>query len=123
MGGCPGGVRGGAAASGGARTGGGAAGDRRARAADRRWDAARRLATAVSELHAHQGAHRPGLRGKPDVPRRALVMLPPRWVRRVIITPIAWVIIVVLVAVMPVALLIGLIATPLGSGRLRAPRV
>jgi 1-acyl-sn-glycerol-3-phosphate acyltransferase len=50
-------------------------------------------------------------------------MLPPRWVRRVIITPIAWVIILGLVAVMPVALLIALIASPFGSGRLRAPRV
>jgi 1-acyl-sn-glycerol-3-phosphate acyltransferase len=50
-------------------------------------------------------------------------MLPPRWVRRVIITPIAWVIILALVVVMPVALLIALIASAFGSGRLRAPRV
>jgi 1-acyl-sn-glycerol-3-phosphate acyltransferase len=50
-------------------------------------------------------------------------MLPPRWVRRVIITPIAWVIILGLAAVMPVALLIALIASPFGSGRRRAPRV
>ena len=49
--------------------------------------------------------------------------MPPRWVRRVIITPIAWVIILGLVAVMPVALLVALIASPFGSGRLRAPRV
>jgi 1-acyl-sn-glycerol-3-phosphate acyltransferase len=44
-------------------------------------------------------------------------------VRRVIITPIAWVIILALVVVMPVALLIALIASAFGSGRLRAPRV
>jgi 1-acyl-sn-glycerol-3-phosphate acyltransferase len=50
-------------------------------------------------------------------------MLPPKWVRRVVITPIAWVIIVGLVALMPVALVIALLASPFGSGRLRAPRV
>jgi 1-acyl-sn-glycerol-3-phosphate acyltransferase len=44
-------------------------------------------------------------------------------VRRVIITPIAWEIILALVVVMPVALLIALIASAFGSGRLRAPRV
>ena len=50
-------------------------------------------------------------------------MLPPKWVRRVVITPIAWVLIVGLVAVMPLALLVALLAAPFGSGRMRAPRV
>jgi 1-acyl-sn-glycerol-3-phosphate acyltransferase len=50
-------------------------------------------------------------------------MLPPKWVRRVVITPIAWAVMVALVALMPVALLVALIASPFGSGRLRAPRV
>src|SRR5689334_21550122 len=50
-------------------------------------------------------------------------MLPPKWVRRVIIAPIAWVVIVGLVAVMPVALLMALMVSSFGSGRLRAPRV
>ena len=50
-------------------------------------------------------------------------MLPPKWVRRVVITPIAWVVIVALVAIMPVALVIALIGSLFGSRRLRAPRV
>jgi 1-acyl-sn-glycerol-3-phosphate acyltransferase len=50
-------------------------------------------------------------------------MLPPKWVRRLVIAPIAWVVIVGLVAVMPVALLAALVAGPFGSGRWRAARV
>ncbi len=50
-------------------------------------------------------------------------MLPPKWVRRVVITPIAWVVIVGLVALMPVALLVALVPAPFGSGRQRAARV
>jgi hypothetical protein len=50
-------------------------------------------------------------------------MLPPKWVRRVVITPVAWLVIVALVAAMPVVLLVALIAAPFSSGRLRAFRV
>jgi 1-acyl-sn-glycerol-3-phosphate acyltransferase len=50
-------------------------------------------------------------------------MLPPRWVRRVVVAPLAWVLIVVLVASMPMWMLIGALAAPFGSGRRRALRV
>ena len=50
-------------------------------------------------------------------------MLPPKWVRRVVITPVAWLVVVALVLAMPVVLIIALLASPFGSGRLRAPRV
>jgi 1-acyl-sn-glycerol-3-phosphate acyltransferase len=50
-------------------------------------------------------------------------MLPPKWVRRVVLAPLAWVLILVLVAAMPAVLLIALLASPLGSGRRRGLRV
>jgi 1-acyl-sn-glycerol-3-phosphate acyltransferase len=50
-------------------------------------------------------------------------VLPPKWVRRVLITPVAWVLIVALAVTVPVLLLVALIAVPFGSGRRRVLRV
>jgi 1-acyl-sn-glycerol-3-phosphate acyltransferase len=50
-------------------------------------------------------------------------MLPPKWVRRIVIAPIAWLVVVGLAAALPPILLIALIASLFGSGRRRAPRV
>ncbi|GAA3270854.1 lysophospholipid acyltransferase family protein [Dactylosporangium vinaceum] len=49
--------------------------------------------------------------------------MPPRWIRRLIITPVALVLMVAVLATMPVWLLLAAALSPLGSGRLRALRV
>ncbi|WP_433085352.1 1-acyl-sn-glycerol-3-phosphate acyltransferase [Dactylosporangium sp. CA-052675] len=49
--------------------------------------------------------------------------MPPRWIRRLVLTPLTLVLLVVLLAVMPVWLLLAGALGPLGSGRLRALRV
>jgi 1-acyl-sn-glycerol-3-phosphate acyltransferase len=50
-------------------------------------------------------------------------MLPPRWLRRLVVTPLMFLALLGLVATMPVWLLIGAIVSPFGSGRLRGLRV
>lgn len=50
-------------------------------------------------------------------------MLPPRWVRRLVLTPVAWVLICVLVALMPAVLTVAALLVPFGSGRRRVLRV
>ena len=50
-------------------------------------------------------------------------MLPPRWVRRVVLTPVAWVLICALVCLMPLVLVVAALLDPLGTGRHRALRV
>jgi 1-acyl-sn-glycerol-3-phosphate acyltransferase len=50
-------------------------------------------------------------------------MLPPKWVRRIVVAPAAWLLIVALSVVLPALLLVALIASLFGSGRRRAPRV
>ena len=49
--------------------------------------------------------------------------MPPRWLRRLVIGPIAFALIVLVLATMPVWLLISALLTPFGSGRFRALRV
>jgi 1-acyl-sn-glycerol-3-phosphate acyltransferase len=50
-------------------------------------------------------------------------MLPPKWVRRILVAPLAWALFVALVAVLPVPMLVALVASLVGSGRRRALRV
>ncbi|MER7283509.1 1-acyl-sn-glycerol-3-phosphate acyltransferase [Dactylosporangium sp. NPDC000244] len=49
--------------------------------------------------------------------------MPPRWIRRLVLTPLALVLITALLAVMPIWLLLAGALGPLGSGRLRGLRV
>ncbi|WP_433058392.1 lysophospholipid acyltransferase family protein [Dactylosporangium sp. CS-033363] len=49
--------------------------------------------------------------------------MPPRWIRRLVLTPILLVVIAALLLTMPLWLLIAGVLGPLGSGRLRALRV
>src|SRR6185295_18972535 len=50
-------------------------------------------------------------------------MLPPKWVRRILVAPVAWALFVVLVAALPALMLVALVVSALGSGRRRALRV
>ncbi|MFF5234441.1 1-acyl-sn-glycerol-3-phosphate acyltransferase [Dactylosporangium sp. NPDC000521] len=49
--------------------------------------------------------------------------MPPRWLRRTVLTPVFLAVIVAVLATMPVLLLVAALAAPFGSGRLRALRV
>ncbi|GIJ67494.1 1-acyl-sn-glycerol-3-phosphate acyltransferase [Virgisporangium ochraceum] len=49
--------------------------------------------------------------------------MPPVWVRRLLIAPVAFVLLVVLLVTMPLWLLVAAVVSPFGSGRLRGLRV
>ncbi|MFI5931616.1 1-acyl-sn-glycerol-3-phosphate acyltransferase [Actinoplanes sp. NPDC051494] len=51
------------------------------------------------------------------------MMVPPRWIRRLVIAPLMVVLAVVLVTTLPVWLLLALAASPLVPGHLRVPRL
>src|SRR6185436_6510137 len=70
----------------------------------------------------HGLAPLPGRQRDPRTRRRCL-MLPPVWVRRLIIAPAVVVLSVVLLATLPVWLIVALAASPLVPGRLRVPRL